>query len=96
MEAAFDYVAPGGRLVFVGLVQGRIRFDDSELHRREISLLASRNSCHQFPRIIRLIEEGRIDTAPWITHRMSLDEVPRRFPEIPGREGLVKAMVEVG
>lgn len=95
MEAAFDYVAPGGRLVLVGLVQGRISFDDPHLHRMEITLLASRNSCHEFPRIIRLIEDGEIDTTPWITHRLELGEVPRRFQELPGRPGLVKAIVDV-
>lgn len=95
MEAAFDYVSPGGRLVMVGLVQGRISFDDPHFHRMEITLLASRNSCHEFPRIIRLIEDGDIDTTPWITHRLELGEVPQRFQELPGRAGLVKAIVDV-
>ena len=95
MEAAFDYVAPGGRLVLVGLVQGRISFDDPQLHRREITVLASRNSCHEFPRIIGLIENGKIDTTPWVTHRLDLGEVPRRFQELPGRPGLVKAIIDV-
>jgi threonine dehydrogenase-like Zn-dependent dehydrogenase len=62
MEASFDLVAHGGRLVFVGLVLDRISFDDPQFHRREVTLLASRNSCHEFPRIIRMIETGEIDT----------------------------------
>jgi 2-desacetyl-2-hydroxyethyl bacteriochlorophyllide A dehydrogenase len=95
MEASFERVAHGGRLVFVGLVLGRVSFDDPLLHRREMTVLASRNSCGQFPRIIRLIEEGRIDTTPWITRRLSLADVPARFAELPGRPGLVKAMIEV-
>lgn len=95
MEASFERVAHGGRLVFVGLVLGRVSFDDPLFHRREMTAFASRNSCGQFPRIIRMIEEGRIDTAPWITHRLPLSEVPARFPELPGRPGLVKAMIEV-
>jgi 2-desacetyl-2-hydroxyethyl bacteriochlorophyllide A dehydrogenase len=95
MEAAFDYVAPGGRLVLVGLVQGRISFDDPQLHRKEVTVLASRNSCHEFPRIIGLIEDGKIDTTPWITHRLGLDEVPAQFQNLPGRPGLVKAIIDV-
>jgi threonine dehydrogenase-like Zn-dependent dehydrogenase len=70
--------AHGGRLDFVGLVQARIGFDDPLFHRREITLLASRNSCNDFPRFIRLIESGRIDTTPWITHRIGLSTVPDR------------------
>jgi len=95
MEASFERVAFGGRLVFVGLVQSRISFDDPLFHRREITLFASRNSCGDFPRIIRLIEEGRIDTTPWITHRLRLSAVPDMFSGLREQSGLVKAMIDV-
>ncbi|MEX2261964.1 MAG: zinc-binding alcohol dehydrogenase family protein [Bryobacteraceae bacterium] len=95
MEASFDYVAFGGRLVLVGLVQGRISFDDPQFHRREATLLASRNSCGDFPRIIRMIESGEIDTAPWITDRLTLAGTPRGFAGLRERPNLVKAMIEV-
>jgi 2-desacetyl-2-hydroxyethyl bacteriochlorophyllide A dehydrogenase len=95
MEASFQYVAHGGRLVFVGLVQGSIAFDDPLFHRREMTVLASRNSCHDFPRILRMIEEGRIDTAPWVTHRLGLADVPAAFAGLRERPGLIKAMIEV-
>ena len=96
MEASFDYPAHGGRLVFVGLVQGRISFDDPQFHRRELTVLASRNSWGDFPRIIGMIEDGRIDTAPWISTRMALAQVPARFPQLRDEPNLVKAMIEVG
>jgi len=95
MERSFDLVAQGGRLVFVGLVLDRISFDDPSFHRREMTLLASRNSAGLFPQIIQMIEQGVIDTAPWITHRMRLDEVPREFPLLRTREQLVKAVISV-
>jgi threonine dehydrogenase-like Zn-dependent dehydrogenase len=95
MEASFDFVAHGGRLVFVGLVQGRISFEDPNFHRREITLLSSRNSCNDFARIIRMIEDGSIDTTPWINFRMGLGDVVREFPRIREQPDLVKAMIEV-
>jgi 2-desacetyl-2-hydroxyethyl bacteriochlorophyllide A dehydrogenase len=95
MEASFERVAHGGRLVFVGLVQARIGFDDPLFHRREITLLASRNSCNDFPRIIGLIETGRLDTTPWITHRLALSSVPDQFATLREQPELVKAMIEV-
>ena len=74
MAAAFDYPAHGGRVVFVGLFQGDVAFNDPNFHRRELTLLASRNALPEdFGRIIRLIEARRIDTAPWITHRAPLE-----------------------
>lgn len=95
MEASLARVAHGGRLVFVGLVQAKVALDDPLFHRREITLLASRNSARNFPRVIEFVEQGRIDTGPWITHRMKLAEVPERFPLLRGENFCVKAIVEL-
>ena len=95
VHASFEHVAPGGRLVFVGLTNQSISFANPPFHQREITLFASRNSCGQFPRIIELIESGQIDTSPWITHRMGLLEVPDRFGPTAQAPDLVKAMIEV-
>ena len=95
MEASLERVAPGGLLIFVGLILDKVAIDDPLFHRREITLLASRNSANAFPRIIQMIEEGTIDTAPWITHRLELASVPDEFPSLPHQEGLIKAVIEV-
>jgi 2-desacetyl-2-hydroxyethyl bacteriochlorophyllide A dehydrogenase len=95
MGTSLQYVAPAGRLVFVGLTKDPVVINDSLLHRREVTVYASRNSCGQFPRIIRMIEDGRIDTTPWITDRMSLSEVPGRLKDLPSKTNLVKAVVEL-
>jgi 2-desacetyl-2-hydroxyethyl bacteriochlorophyllide A dehydrogenase len=95
MSASLELVATGGSLVYVGLTRDPIRIDDSLFHRREITLLASRNSCNQFPAIIRQIENGRIDTSPWITHRLSLTDVVAQFQDLPEQQTLIKAMIDV-
>jgi 2-desacetyl-2-hydroxyethyl bacteriochlorophyllide A dehydrogenase len=95
MEASVHFVAPGGRLVFVGICRDSICIDDPLFHKREMTLYASRNSSYQFPKIIRMIEAGEIDTDPWINARLPLRDVPRVFPELPNRPNLVKAIVEI-
>lgn len=97
MKEAFDYPAPGGRIVFVGLFQGDVTFNDPSFHRRELTLMGSRNALPEdFTRIIRLIESRKIDTAPWITHRAPLDGVPEAFPAwVLPETGVVKAMIEI-
>ncbi len=97
MAKAFKYVAPGGKFVFVGLYQGDYTFNDPDFHRRELTLLATRNSTSQdFRHIISLMERGVIDTTPWITHRAEFDDMPAQFPDwlIP-ETGVIKAMVEL-
>ena len=95
MSDSLNYVAPGGRLVFVGLTRDPVRIDDALLHRREVTIYASRNSCGQFPSIIRMLEENKINTDPWITDRIGLDEVPLRLKELSEKLGMMKAVVEV-
>jgi alcohol dehydrogenase len=59
--------------------------------------MASRNAvAGDFTRIIKLIEDGQIDTRPWITHRTRFDQLPEVFPSYTKVEtGIIKAMVEV-
>jgi 2-desacetyl-2-hydroxyethyl bacteriochlorophyllide A dehydrogenase len=97
MASSFEYPANGGRLIFVGLVQGEVAFNDPNFHRRELTVLASRNARpDDFTRIIALIEAHRIDTSPWITHRAQFADVMTEFPlwTKPG-SGVVKAMIEL-
>lgn len=97
MAGTFDLAAHGGRIVFVGLFQGDVTFSDPNFHRRELTLCASRNATPQtFRDIIALIEAGRIDTRPWITHRCALADTPKIFPaEIAGNPAVLKAVISV-
>jgi threonine dehydrogenase-like Zn-dependent dehydrogenase len=96
MMKAFDLVAAGGRLVFVGLFQGDVTFVDPQFHRREVTLLASRNSLpRDFERIIKLVEDGAIDTGPWITHRAGCEELIKEIPRWLSPDArVIKAIVE--
>lgn len=97
MMSAFDYTAHGGRLVFVGLFPGEVTFNDPNFHRRELTVLSSRNARpHNFAHIILAIESGRIDTTPWITHRARFADSVQEFPKWTRPEtGVVKAMIEL-
>ena len=98
MSAALSYCAFGGRLVFVGITQQEISFAHAPvMHRRQLAILASRNALSRdFTRIIRLIEEGQIDTSPWITHRVPFDRMISEFPRwLKPEAGVIKAVVEV-
>jgi 2-desacetyl-2-hydroxyethyl bacteriochlorophyllide A dehydrogenase len=97
MANALNYVGFAGRLVFVGITTQEIKFGHPLMHRREMTLLASRNALSaDFTRIIRLIEDGRIDTRPWITHHSGLEAMIGEFPKwLNPESGVVKAIVEV-
>ena len=98
MARALTLAGWGGRVVYVGITAGEIVFPHAPvMHRRELSILASRNAvAGDFRRIIGLIETGRIDTRPWITHEIPFADTIRVFPSLlePDR-GVIKAVVTV-
>ncbi len=97
MSKSFSLIAPKGRLVFVGLTTGEVVFRHPVFHRPEGTLLCSRNALpNDFRQIIQWIESGRIDTEPWITHRIPFAEVVDQFPQIirPAAR-TIKAMIQV-
>ncbi|MCX6854321.1 MAG: zinc-binding alcohol dehydrogenase family protein [Verrucomicrobia bacterium] len=87
-----------GRIVYVGITKEPVLLDDALFHRRELTLLASRNAVSaDFPRILGLIESGQIDTRPWITHCCDFDELPEQIVDwVKPSTGVVKAVVKVG
>lgn len=95
MQAAFNYVGHGARLIFVGLFIGDVTFHDPDFHRRELTLISSRNATSaEFTRIIADLEARRINLAPWITHRTNIDNLIDDFPGWFDREsGIIKAVV---
>lgn len=97
MENAFDLMAHGGRLVYIGLFQGNVTFHDPTFHKKELTLMASRNALSSdFKQIIRSIEAGAINTDLWITHRASVDTMIDKFDTWlnPG-SNVIKAMLEI-
>lgn len=96
MMQAPQYLANGGTLVFVGLVQAQLSFDDPEMHRREVTLLRSRNATSaDFARVIGDLDAGRVNLAPWITHRATPEAMIAEFSDwLKPETGVVKALLE--
>lgn len=97
MSAAMQYVAHTGSLVYVGITTKEVSFLHPILHKPEMTLKASRNALpSDFRRIIALIENGTINTDPWVTHRTSFDRVIEEFDDFTRPEsGVIKAVIEL-
>jgi 2-desacetyl-2-hydroxyethyl bacteriochlorophyllide A dehydrogenase len=98
MARCLAFAAFGGRVVYVGITQADLVFPHAPvMHRRELTLLASRNALSRdFTRIIALIEQGRIDTVPWITHRIPFADTIAAFPTLlDPSSGVIKAVIDM-
>jgi threonine dehydrogenase-like Zn-dependent dehydrogenase len=95
MMKAFEYVAHGGRLIFVGLFQGDVTFNDPNFHRRELTLVASRNATKaDFDTVLQSLEQGDMDVSSWITHRASPNQIITDFPVwLDPSAGVMKAQL---
>ncbi|PWJ57976.1 alcohol dehydrogenase [Dyadobacter jejuensis] len=97
MLNTFNIAAHGAKIVFVGLFQGDVVFHDPNFHKRELTLLASRNAMPEdFKTIISLIESKQIDTLPWLSHRTTFEQLPTSFLSFlePDQE-VIKAIIDL-
>lgn len=95
MRAGLKYVAHGGTYVLISVVSDDLQFPDPEFHKRETTLLASRNALSaDFERVIAAIRDGSIPTAALHTHSLDAPELPTRLPElIAEADHVLKAIV---
>lgn len=97
MARAFDYAAHGGKLVYVGLVKGEITFSDPEFHKRELTLMGSRNATSaDFRHVVDAIESRAFDLGRYITHRAAFEETIAAFDRwLKPESRVIKAIVEL-
>ena len=97
MERGFGFVAHGGTYVLVSIVQGNISFSDPEFHKRETTLLSSRNATlTDFATVMAAMRDGLVPTRAIKTHRAPLWEARERMAEwIRPEAGTVKAVLEL-
>jgi 2-desacetyl-2-hydroxyethyl bacteriochlorophyllide A dehydrogenase len=97
MNAGFALVAHGGSYVLVSIVMGDVTFADPEFHKRETTLLGSRNATRaDFETVFAALRSGAIATEALVTHRASLDDAARVFPHwLDPASGVVKALIEI-
>lgn len=97
MENAFRYVAHGGTLVYVGLVKNDISFNDSEFHKREMTLMGSRNATREdFNQVFEALQTGEIDINRYITHRAGFNEMVNRFEDwLDPASKVIKVIIEL-
>lgn len=94
---AFQYMAHGGRYVLIGLQKGDISFSHPEFHKREATLMSSRNATRtDFDHVMDCIKTEKINVGPYITHRVQFDDVKERFESLlDPANGVIKAMIEM-
>ena len=95
---SFQYLAHGGRYVLVGLQRGEISFSHPEFHKREATLMSSRNATRaDFEHVMNAMKNNLVDPTTYITHRVAFNNVKSEFDSwLYPETGVIKVMVELG
>ncbi len=93
----FFYMAHGARYVLVGLQKGELIVSHPEFHKREATLMSSRNATREdFEHVISSMKNGLVNPATYITHRVQFDQVKDEFSGwLNPENGVIKAIVEM-
>ncbi|MDQ6479842.1 zinc-binding alcohol dehydrogenase family protein [Dyadobacter sp. LHD-138] len=97
INTGFSYLAHGGRYILIGLQKGDININHPEFHKREATLMSSRNATRQdFEHVIDSMKKGLVKPTTYITHRVQFDEVMDQFESwLDPQNGVIKAMVAI-
>ena len=97
IERGFGFLAHGARYVLLSVVRDSLTFSDPEFHKREATLLASRNAQPEdFAEVVRQMQAGRIPTRALNTHRGQLADAVDLFSEWSRPEaGVIKAILDL-
>jgi 2-desacetyl-2-hydroxyethyl bacteriochlorophyllide A dehydrogenase len=94
---ALQYLAHGGRFVLIGLQKETISFSHPEFHKRETTLMSSRNATREdFSHVVDCMKKGLVDPSTYITHRAAFDDVKTVFETwLNPATGVIKAVAEI-
>ena len=100
-EAVNDAIASvraGGCVVVIGIPDpGPTPIDFHTARRKELKLLFSRRSNFETEESLRLLEKGLVTTKGYVTHSFPLERIAEGFELVESyRDGVIKAMIEVG
>lgn len=97
MNAAFSYMSHGGRFVLVGLQKGELAFSHPEFHKRESTLMSSRNATREdFDYVLQSLRSGSIDPKKYITHRGSFNTMIENFEDwINPENNAIKVIIDL-
>jgi 2-desacetyl-2-hydroxyethyl bacteriochlorophyllide A dehydrogenase len=95
IESGFAKMSHGGKYVLIGLQKQSISFSHPEFHKREATLMSSRNATiEDFEYVMNLFRDKKIQAAPFISHRFSKNQVSGIFTKInEPTEQVIKSMI---
>ncbi|MCD6201254.1 MAG: alcohol dehydrogenase catalytic domain-containing protein [Bacteroidales bacterium] len=95
VNQAVQLLKPGGKMMIIGIPEfDEWHFPVDDFRHKEIAVQNVRRQLNSVQEALDLIESGRVNIAPLITHRYSFEETREAYELVAGyRDGVMKAMI---
>lgn len=95
MNNSVNLIRHGGTIVFVGLFKGDLQFSDPEFHKKETTMMGSRNATPEdFAKVGRLMAEGKLSAEMMLTHRYPFSQLAEIFEQdVINNRALIKGVI---
>ncbi|MFM1913318.1 MAG: hypothetical protein RIR51_1156 [Bacteroidota bacterium] len=98
IESGIDYLDHSGKYILVGLQKEKFSFSHPEFHKREASLMSSRNATKEdFEKVIEWLESGKVPVEKIITRELKSGDLINFFQNKLLKEYMneIKIMIEL-
>jgi len=95
MNNAVNLIRHGGSIIFVGLFKGDLQFPDPEFHKKEATLMGSRNATEEdFVKVGRLMAAGTITAEMMLSHHFDFDGLAQAYEaQVINNPQLIKGVI---
>ncbi|WP_255586316.1 MULTISPECIES: zinc-binding alcohol dehydrogenase family protein [Providencia] len=95
MNNTVNLIRHGGKIIFVGLFKGNLSFSDPDFHKKETTMMGSRNATPEdFNKVARLMAEGKISSELMLTHQFDFDSIGERYEQdVINNRDLIKGVI---
>ena len=95
MNNCVSLIAHGGSIVFVGLHKGDIQIPDTDFHKKETTLMGSRNATQEdFEKVAQLMAAGKISAEMMLNKRFEFADLAEVFEaDVINNRELIKGVI---
>ncbi|MFD6209869.1 zinc-binding alcohol dehydrogenase family protein [Peribacillus sp. NPDC060253] len=94
-ELSFEVVSTAGSIVVLGFDERPASISQLPITKKEVSVKGSRLQTNQFPKVVKLLNEGRLRHEGLVTHTFSLDDVQEAFDFVESHPEQVRKAIIV-
>ena len=96
INSGLNYLAHGGRYILIGLQKEEIMFSHPEFHKKEATLMSSRNATRDdFEYVIQNMANGKVNPRSFITNRVKFEDAAAGFADwLNPSNHVIKVVVE--